>query len=42
MADANARRLRQSMTPQEIKVWSQLRLLRPQGLHFRRQAPLRG
>lgn len=42
MAGANARRLRQSMTPQEVKVWSQLRLLRPQGLHFRRQAPLRG
>jgi very-short-patch-repair endonuclease len=42
MADERARRLRQGMTPQEIKVWSQLRLLRPQGLHFRRQAPLRG
>ena len=42
MADERARRLRQSMTPQEVKVWSQLQLLRPQGLHFRRQAPLRG
>jgi very-short-patch-repair endonuclease len=30
------------MTPQEVKLWSQLRKLRPQGFHFRRQAPLEG
>ncbi len=30
------------MTPQEIKLWLRLRLLRPQGLHFRRQVPLAG
>ncbi|WP_374544463.1 endonuclease domain-containing protein [Rhodoblastus sp.] len=42
MANEQARHLRKTMTPQEIKLWSRLRLLRPQGLHFRRQAPLKG
>ena len=28
------------MTRQEILLWSQLKVLRPQGFHFRRQAPL--
>jgi very-short-patch-repair endonuclease len=44
MADQRARHLRKTVTPQEVKVWSRLRLrlLRPQGLHFRRQAPLKG
>ena len=42
MANAKARALRKSMTPQEVKLWAQLRQLRPQGFHFRRQAPLEG
>lgn len=42
MANARARELRKSMTPQEVKLWAQLRKLRPQGFHFRRQAPLEG
>ncbi len=36
-----ARKLRAEMTPQERKVWAQLRQLnRMLGLHFRRQAPI--
>ena len=42
MADKCARQLRKNMTAQEVKVWARLRQLRPQGLHFRRQAPLKG
>jgi very-short-patch-repair endonuclease len=42
MANAKARSLRKTMTPQEVKLWTQLRQLRPQGFHFRRQAPLEG
>ena len=34
-----ARSLRKAMTPQEVKLWLRLRVLRPQGLHFRRQVP---
>ena len=34
------RALRRSATPQERKLWRQLRLLRPAGLHFRRQVPI--
>ena len=30
------------MTPQETRLWSRLRTLRPQGFHFRRQAPFLG
>ena len=38
---ANARRLRAEMTPQERRVWGQLRDLNHQlGLNFRRQAPV--
>ncbi len=38
---ANARRLRTEMTPQERKVWMELRDLNHcLGLHFRRQAPV--
>ena len=38
---ANARRLRAEMTPQERKLWMQLRDLNHRlGLHFRRQAPV--
>jgi very-short-patch-repair endonuclease len=42
MASPRARELRKNMTPKEVKLWSQLRQLRPQGFHFRRQAPLDG
>ncbi len=42
MANARARALRKAMTRQEVKLWVQLRKLRPQGFHFRRQAPLEG
>ncbi len=37
-----ARELRKQMTPQETRLWLRLRALRPQGLHFRRQSPLKG
>ena len=42
MANAKARAMRKAMTSQEVKLWVQLRKLRPQGFHFRRQAPLEG
>ncbi len=42
MANERARALRKAMTPQEVKLWVHLRRLHPQGLHFRRQAPLEG
>jgi very-short-patch-repair endonuclease len=42
MTVARARQLRKNLTPQEVKLWAQLRKLRPEGLHFRRQAPLDG
>jgi very-short-patch-repair endonuclease len=37
-----ARALRQAATPPERHLWTWLRTLRPQGHHFRRQAPFRG
>ena len=37
-----ARQLRKSMTRHEIRLWLGLRALRAQGLHFRRQSPLKG
>jgi very-short-patch-repair endonuclease len=37
---AVARALRNNATPQERRLWLQLRALRPQGLHFRRQVPI--
>ncbi|TKT71857.1 endonuclease domain-containing protein [Afipia massiliensis] len=40
MANENARKLRKQLTPQEIKLWSRLRALKPLGYHFRRQAPI--
>ena len=40
MANETARALRKRMTPHELKLWGQLRLLRGQGLHFRRQVPI--
>lgn len=39
---ARARAMRQALTPPEARLWSQLKLLRAQGFHFRRQAPVRG
>ena len=39
---ARARKLRKTMTPQEVQLWLRLRALRPQGLYFRRQAPVDG
>ena len=37
-----ARKIRKQLTPQEAKLWNQLRYLRREGFHFRRQAPLGG
>ncbi len=42
MTVARARQFRKQLTEHEVKMWSALRELRPQGLHFRRQAPLDG
>ena len=40
MANEIARKLRKSMTRQEVKLWVKLRELRAIGHHFRRQSPL--
>jgi very-short-patch-repair endonuclease len=37
-----ARELRKTLTPQEARLWMQLRVMRADGFHFRRQAPLLG
>jgi very-short-patch-repair endonuclease len=42
MANPIARRLRKSMTPQEVKLWVHLRSWRSRGYHFRRQSPRQG
>jgi len=42
MANQIARRLRKTMTSQEVKVWNHLRGWRSQGFHFRRQSPRQG
>ena len=42
MANQIARRLRKTLTPQEVKVWNHLRSWRKRGFHFRRQAPRKG
>jgi very-short-patch-repair endonuclease len=42
MANARARELRKSMTPQEVKLWVHLRSWRSRGYHFRRQVPRDG
>ena len=39
---ARARAMRKTLTPAEARLWIALRALRSDGLHFRRQAPLRG
>jgi very-short-patch-repair endonuclease len=38
----NARNMRQAMTPEEVKLWVQLRHFNARGFHFRRQVPLDG
>jgi very-short-patch-repair endonuclease len=40
MANEFARALRKRLTPQEAKLWVQLRLLPKDEFHFRRQVPL--
>lgn len=40
MANEVARKLRKTMTRQEVKLWVKLRELRAIGHHFRRQSPL--
>jgi very-short-patch-repair endonuclease len=42
MANQTARRLRKTLTPQEVKIWNHLRTWRKRGFHFRRQAPRKG
>jgi very-short-patch-repair endonuclease len=42
MANEIARKLRRTMTKQELKLWLHLRELRKQGFHFRRQVPIDG
>ncbi|OGN49970.1 MAG: hypothetical protein A2795_12225 [Caulobacterales bacterium RIFCSPHIGHO2_01_FULL_67_30] len=37
-----ARAMRKTMTPPEARMWTNLKLLRPAGFHFRRQAPFKG
>ena len=39
MANLIARKLRQRLTSQEVKLWVHLRSWRTRGFHFRRQAP---
>jgi very-short-patch-repair endonuclease len=39
---ARARAMRKQMTPAKARLWTRLRQLRSEGLHFRRQAPQRG
>ena len=40
MSKLRARQLRETMTPQEVKLWVQLKYLNRQGHHFRRQVPI--
>src|SRR5882724_10268696 len=42
MANARARELRKTMTPQEVKLWVYLRSWKSRGFHFRRQVPRDG
>jgi very-short-patch-repair endonuclease len=42
MPNEIARKLRKSMTRQEVKLWVRLRELREPGFHFRRQSPIAG
>jgi len=40
MSRLRARQLRKTMTPQEVKLWVQLKYLNRQGHHFRRQVSI--
>ena len=40
MANERARELRRNQTAAERKLWKSLRLMKPDGFHFRRQAPI--
>jgi len=40
MANRYARQLRKQLTPQEVKLWVNLRGLKRLGFHFRRQSPI--
>ncbi|MFT3733242.1 MAG: endonuclease domain-containing protein [Hyphomicrobium sp.] len=40
MANETARHLRKTLTPAEKRLWNELRKLRPQGYHFRKQHPI--
>ena len=40
MANQNARHLRKNQTIAELRLWRELRKLRAQGYHFRRQCPI--
>jgi very-short-patch-repair endonuclease len=42
MANPIARRLRKTITRQEVKLWVHLRSWRKRGFHFRRQSPREG
>jgi hypothetical protein len=42
MANQIARKLRKTLTPQEVKIWVHLRSWRQRGFHFRRQSPRQG
>jgi very-short-patch-repair endonuclease len=42
MANQTARRLRKNETIAEKQLWRELRQLRAQGYHFRRQHPIEG
>jgi very-short-patch-repair endonuclease len=42
VANEIARKLRKTLTPQEVKVWNYLRSWKKRGFHFCRQAPRKG
>jgi very-short-patch-repair endonuclease len=42
MSKLRARQLRKTMTPQEVKLWVQLKYLNREGRHFRRQVSIDG
>ena len=42
MANQTARHLRKHQTIAEVRLWTELRKLRAQGYHFRRQCPIDG
>ena len=42
MSKLRARQLRKTMTPQEVKLWMQLKYLNREGHHFRRQVSIDG